>query len=197
MAFRAFLLNQLACTAAVRTGTDIDHLAKRCVLYDTLLACAVAVRACFHAASRFSAVAVAMFARFIFRYLNFHFCAKSSLFEGNIYIKPQIGTTLRAIAGLTTALAAKEGIENIFESAKSLTAALAKTTEAAKTAKSLAAEAAGTGSIAVLECVGAELVILRAFLFIGQYAVRFVDFFKLFFSSFRVVPVLIWMVLDS
>ena len=200
MAFLALIMDDLACTAAAGTGADIDHLAERRVLDDALLACAVAVRAGIYLASRFGTVAVAVIARFFFRDLDFHFRTKGSLFKGNVYVEAQIGTALRAIGRLTAALAAEEGIKDIFKAAEAL-AALAESAKAAKTSEAALAETGtetgtGTGSIAVLECCRTELVVLGAFLFIRQDAVRFVDFLEFFFCCLRVVRVAVRMVFE-
>ena len=196
MAFLALVMDDLACAAAAGTGADIDHLAERRVLDDALLACAVAVRASIYLASRFGTVAVAVIARFFFRDLDFHFRTKGSLFKGNVYVEAQIGTALRAIGRLTAALAAEEGIKDIFKAAEAL-AALAESAKAAKTSEAaLAKTGTGTGSIAVLECCRTELVVLGAFLFIRQDAVRFVDFLEFFFCCLRVVRVAVRMVFE-
>ena len=196
MAFLALIMDDLACTAAAGTGADIDHLAERRVLYDALLARAVAVRASIDFAARFGTVAVTVVTRFFLGNLDFHFRTKGSLLEGDVYVEAQIGTALRAIGRLTAALAAKEGIKDIFEAAEAL-AALAESAKAAKPSEAALAETGtGTGSIAVLECCRTELVVLGAFLFIRQDAVRFVDFLEFFFGCLRVVRVAVRMVFE-
>ena len=188
MAFLTFFVNHLACTAAVGARTDIDHLAKGRILYDPLLACAVADRASIYLAARFGAF------DFIFGYLDFHFRPKSSLFERNVYVETEVCPPFRTVR-LTAALATEEGIKDIAKTAKATLAkaALAETAKAAETTKALA----GTGSVAVLEGIHAELVVLGALVLIRQDAVGFVDFLELFFCSLRVVPVFIRMVLYS
>ena len=188
MAFLALIMDDLACAAAAGTGADIDHLAERRILYDALLARAVAVRASIDFAARFGTVAVTVVTRFFLGDLDFHFRTKGSLLEGDVYVEAQIGTALRAIGRLTAALAAKEGIKDIFEAAE----ALAESAKAAKPSET----GTGTGSIAVLECCRTELVVLGAFLFIRQDAVRFVDFLEFFFGCLRVVRVAVRMVFE-
>ena len=194
MALLALIMDNLACATAAGTGADVDHLTERRVLDDTLLACAVAVRARIYFAARFSTVAVTVVTRFFFRDLDFHFRTKGSLFEGDVYVEAQIGTALRAIGRLTAALAAEEGIKDIFEATEALTA-LAKSAKAAKTSEAALAETGtGTSRITILECGRTELVILSTFLFIRQDAVGFVDFLEFFFGCLRVIRVAVRMV---
>ena len=95
-----------------------------------------------------------------------------------------------------TMKAGAKGIKDIFKAAEAL-AALAESAKAAKTSEAALAETCtGTGSIAVLECCRTELVVLGAFLFIRQDAVRFVDFLEFFFCCLRVVRVAVRMVFE-
>ena len=189
--FLAFFMDNLASPATMGTGPDVDHLAKRRILYDPLLACAVADRTGIYLAARFGTVAVAMFTRFILRHLDFHFRPEGSLFECNVHIEAEISSPFRTIR-LSAALAAKEGIKDITKSTETARAESALT-ESAESAKASLAEAAGS-ACAILERIGAELVVLGTLVLIGQDAVGFVDFLELFFCSLRVVPVFIWMI---
>ena len=145
------------------TGPDIDHLSERRVLYDPLLAGTMADRARIYLAARFGTIPMTVFACFILRHLNFHFRPEGSLLECNIHIKAEIGSPFRTIR-LSAALAAKEGIKDITKSAESARAETALT-KSAESAKTTLPEAAGSGC-AVLERIGAELVILGAFVLI-------------------------------
>ena len=176
MTFLAFVMDNLARTAAAAASTDIDHLAKRRVLDDTLLACTVTVRAGIDLTARFGTFTVTVVTRFFLGNFNFHFRPKSSLLQGDVYVIAQIGASLRPVGRLPAALTAK--------AAKPSEAALAKT-------------GTGTGSIPILECRRTELVVLGAFLRIRQDAVGFVDFFELFFSCLRIIRVAVRMILKG
>ena len=180
MALRALLLDDLARAAAVRAGADVDHLAEGRVLDDALLARAVADRTCFYVAARFGAAAVAAVARFILRDLDFHFRAEGGRLKGNIHVEAQVCAALRAVCRLAASLAAEEIGEDVFKAAEPTEAACARTAGAA-----------------VFKSGVAELVVLGALVLIGQDLVSFVDFLKLFFGSFGVVPVFIRMVFDG
>ena len=192
VALRALLLDDLARAAAVRAGADVDHLAEGRVLDDALLARAVADGACFYVAARFGAAAVAAVARFILRDLDFHFRAEGGLLKGNIHVEAQVCAALRAVCRLAASLAAEEIGEDVFKAAEP-----AALTESAKAAEPTEAACARTAGAAVFKGGVAELVVLGALVLIGQDLVGFVDFLKLFFGSFGVVPVFIRMVFDG
>lgn len=198
MTFLAFVMDDLARTAAAAASADIDHLAKGRILDDTLLACTVTVRAGIDLAARFGTFAVTVVTRFFLRNFNFHFRPKSSLFQGDIYVIAQIGASLRPVGRLPAALTAKEGIKDIFKAAEAALTTLAETAKAAKSSEAaLAKTGTGTGSIPILECRRTELVVLGAFLRIRQDAVGFVDFFELFFSCLRIIRVAVRMILKG
>ena len=197
MTFLAFVMDDLARTAAAAASADIDHLAKGCVLDDTLLACTVTVRAGIDLAARFGTFAVTVVTRFFLGNFNFHFRPKSSLLQGDVYVIAQIGAPLRPIGRLPAALTAKEGIKDIFKATEALTA-LAETAKAAKSSEAaLTKTSTGTGSVPILEGCRTELVVLGAFLRIRQDAVGFVDFFELFFSRLRIIRVAVRMILEG
>ena len=177
--------NDFAFALTSGARTFINHLTEHSILSKAHITATITFGTSFYLGTGFCAFTMAMVANFVTIQVDFFFQAESSFFKGDFQIETQIcatlGTSLRASAA-TTALTAKEHVEDIFHA----TAAKASET-------TCSTEATTAAHATIFKSSMTELVILGAFLLVGKNTVSFITFFKLF-CSFRVIFIQIRMI---
>ena len=165
----ACLLDDLACTAAIRARTAVTHLSKRCILHEFLLSAAVADGTGLRLRTRLSPGAEAGVTGLCARNGDICLFAEYRFLELNGHCVLQVAAALRCVR-ITPSAAAEEHIEDIAETAEI----------------PAAAEAAAHSLVRVDMPV---LVITRPLLPVAEDIVGFLDLFELLLGVARLIYV--------